>query len=181
MDHSQPRLAIMVISAFVALLLQIIIAPIIAIAHVVPNFILIAVVITATRNAPVRSTIFGFIMGLIFDLISVGPMGAMTLVLTLLGYAVSSLNKGIFGGGLLIDIVVVLLASLIGELLVSVVYAVVGSDPEFLLSLVIKVLPAALYDSLCGLVLLVIYRFFTGSRSTSTGPDMGRPLRRKLR
>jgi rod shape-determining protein MreD len=169
-----------IITAIAAVLLQVVLAPNIAINAVVPNFMLVAVVISATRNNPLRSTILGFILGLIFDLATQGPMGCMTLILTLLGYFVSVMSKGTFTGGLLVDMVILLLAALLGELLNSVVYAVVGMEPQFLLSLAVKVLPATVYDGICGLIVLLIYHFFSGSRPDSRNIPQGRSLHRKL-
>jgi rod shape-determining protein MreD len=170
----------MVVVAVVAVLLQAAVAPSMAVMSVVPNFMLIILAILALHNDLLRSTICGFALGLVFDLLSSGPLGAMTLVLTLLGYIISSLNKYIARGGLLVEAFILFLAMLSGEFLNSVLYAITGSDTEFLLSLAVKVLPATLYDTVMGLLLLWVYlRLFTDSgRPNRPGP--GRPLQRKL-
>ena len=182
MDNSQPRTSITLVSILIAIVLQLVVAPAITIGGVVPNFIMVVAVITALRNGPVRSTIIGFLLGLVFDLCSLGPMGAMTLVLTILSYAVSSLNRGGFGGSIVIELITLIAAIVLGELLVSIIYAVVGFNLEFLVSLVQRVFPAILYDTIIGCILLLVYNEVQGGRSRRTGPRMGsgRSLSRKL-
>ena len=166
MDHIQPKISIMVVSALLAVLLQIILAPSIAIASTVPDFVLVTVVILALHNGPIRSTVLGFLLGLVSDLLSAGPLGAMTLVLTLVGYTVSSLYKST-SGVFVIGAVILVLATLLAEFLKSVLYAVVGSDSDFLLSLLLKVLPTTLYSVVIGLALLALYKLLTRDRSNN--------------
>lgn len=194
MDTQQPHIATLIVSALVGIILQLVLAPVITLFGVVPNFVMITVIITAVNNGPVRSTLFGFILGLVFDFCSLGPVGSMTLVLTILGYGVSSLNKGSFTGGIVVDMIVLLVAVALGEFLVSVVYAIVGANQEFLLSLIQRVLPAIVYDAVLGFVLLLIYRALVknrsggrgggmnsgGRHSRSGGASSGRSLTRKL-
>ncbi len=155
-------------------------APAITILGVVPNFVLAIVVITATRNDTLRSTIFGFLLGLVFDFCSLGPIGGMTLVLTIISYAVSSLNKGMFSGGIVVDIVILLAALVSGELFISILYAIVGVNPEFLPSLALRVLPGIVYDMVIGFILLFLYNAVVGKRSTRSRITPGRSLGRRL-
>lgn len=180
MDLREPHLGVSILSAVIAVVLQLTVAPAITLFSVVPNFILVAAVITAMRNSPVRSTLIGFFLGLVFDLCSLGPFGAMTLVLTIISYAVSSLNKGTFTGGVLVDVIILIAAVITGELLTSVIYAVAGANPQFLLSLLLLVLPAIVYDTIIGIILMLIFNAILGSRSDNTGISTGRSLSRKL-
>ena len=180
----QPPLTVLVLSACIAVLLQLIVAPVATIFGIVPNFILVTVIIIAIRNNPVRSTVAGFVLGLIFDFCSMAPIGVMTLVLTVIGYFVSSLSKSVASGVIAIDVIIMLIAIVAGEFFVSVTYAVVGANPDFLLSLVRRVLPGIAYDALIGCILLLIYTSITGNQSSKfgggSGTGTGRPLRRKL-
>lgn len=174
---NQPSILVLIVSAFLAIILQLVLAPVISLFGVVPNFIMIVVIITAINNGPVRSTIFGFLMGLIFDLFSLGPVGGMALVLTITGFGVSSLNKSSFTGGIVVDMIVLLIALALSEFLASVVYAIVGVNQEFLLSLVQRVLPAIVYDAVLGFILLLIYKALVRekpSRMSGMGGGSGR-------
>ncbi|MDR2035593.1 MAG: rod shape-determining protein MreD [Coriobacteriales bacterium] len=182
MDSSQPRIGLIVLSGLVAITLQLVVAPVITIFGVVPNFVLVAAIIIAMRNGSIHSTIAGFLLGLVFDLCSSGPMGAMTLVLTVLCFAVGSFSKEVFSGGIIVDLIVLVASIALGELLVSVIYAVVGVNPAFLLSLVQRVLPGILYDAIIGCIFLLIFTAAQGGRSAGPGRSMGtgRSLSRKL-
>lgn len=183
LDTQQPSLVLVIASGLVALILQIVLAPVITLFGVVPNFVMAAVIVTAMNNNALRSTVFGFVLGLLFDLCSLGPVGSMTLVLTIMGYAVSSLNKGTFTGGVVVDLIVLFVAVALGEFLVSVIYAIVGVNQEFLLSLIQRVLPAILYDTLIGFVFILIYHALSEKNSggnTRMGGGSGRPINRKL-
>jgi len=182
MEVKKPQTGVLVVSVIIAIVLQLVVAPVITILGVVPNFVLAATIIIAMHNSPVRSTIAGFLMGLIFDFCSLGPIGAMTFILTLLAYIVSSLNKGSFASGFFQDFIILILAVALGELLVSVIYAVAGVNPEFLLSLVQRVLPAIAYDTIIGCILILIYNVTQkGSSRNSSHATTGRSLSRKLR
>lgn len=180
MDYSQPPIGTVIISALVAVVLQIVIAPAITVFGVVPNIVMIVVIINAMHNGPLRSTILGFILGLFMDFCSLGPIGAMALVLTILAYAVSSLNKGFLTGGILVDMVIMIAAVAAGEFLVSVVYAVVGANPEFLFSLVQRVLPGIVYDVIIGLLLLLAYNALVKDKPAQSGMGSGRSITRKI-
>jgi len=175
-------MSVVVVTILIAIGLQLMLAPAITLNGVVPNFILVAAAIIAMRNGPVRSTVSGFILGFVFDLCSLGPMGAMTLVLTILTYAISSLSRGGLAGTIIIEIFTLVVAVALGELLVSVIYAIAGANPQFLLSLVQRVLPAFVYDTIIGCILLLIFNRIQGSKSRGSSPitGSGRSLSRKL-
>jgi len=182
MDTRQANMGVTIITVLLAVVLQLVLAPALTLFGVVPNFMLVAAVFTAMRNGPVRATVVGFILGLTLDLCSLGPFGAMTLVFTLLSYAVSTLNKGGLAGNVVIDIIIMFAALIMGELLVSVIYAITGANPDFFLSLAQLVLPAIVYDTMIGCIVLIIFNQAQGGRSKSFGSraGSGRSLSRKL-
>ena len=158
----------------VALLAQIIIAPNIRVASTVPDLVLIVVIIQAIRFPQAPATIFGFSLGLLFDLISSGPFGLMALILTLLSLVVSSLNKGTFTEHWVVELLLMVVASLFGELLYGVVTALVNPDLNFINSLFYIVLPTTLYDALLGLIILLIIRLL-GDRNRGSMRPGARP------
>ena len=182
MDSNQPPLGVIVATAIIAVILQLVIAPAITFFGIVPNFVMVAIIITAMRNTPLRSTVTGFTLGLIFDLCSLGPTGAMALVFTILAWAISSLNKGVFTGSLAIDLIIMVAAIVMGEFLTSVIYAVMGVNPSFFSSLIQVVLPAVVYDTIIGFIFLTIYNAILGGGSSSnTRVGTGRSLTRKIK
>jgi rod shape-determining protein MreD len=155
-DTRKPRYAVTVIAAIITVLLQIIIAPNIAINGVVPDFILVFVVVTAISHDTVPSMIVAFILGLVYDFTCSGPIGLMALVLTIIAFAVSSLDKELFSGPWFIEVITLLIASFFGELLYAVVMAIMGLENDFLSSFVYITLPNTVYDALFGLIIFPI-------------------------
>jgi rod shape-determining protein MreD len=140
----------------VAFILQIAVAPHISIAGVVPNFLLVAVCVVALTNNPTRSTIYGFILGFAFDLFSQGPLGIMALILTVMGYALSTLNRGSFESNWLIELFVAAVAIFLAEVLHAVALAIIGYDANIAHSLLFRALPGALFETILVLIALSI-------------------------
>ncbi|MDR3052910.1 MAG: rod shape-determining protein MreD [Coriobacteriales bacterium] len=174
MDTKASNIPVIIITSFVAVVLQIMIAPNIAINDVVPNFMLVAVVLIAINHGTTPSCTAGFVLGLLYDLFAQGPLGVMALILTILAYSTSSLNKGMFANSWLIGLLTLVVAALFGELLHSVFLTVIGSETEFLKSLVIRTLPSMLYDAVLGLVLFPILARFGSRKKTEPGVLKGR-------
>jgi len=192
----QLRISVLVLIGFIAVILQIALAPNIAIATVVPNLIMIAVAVAALSSNATRSAVYGFILGFCYDLFSQGPIGVMALILTVMGYALSTLNKGSFESNWVIEFMVVLVALLLGEVVHGVVLAVIGYDSDFLFSLVFRSLPGALFEMVIAVIVLAVRYFYSqrstrkktgglqgGMKSKGSGKSLsqGRSLKRKIR
>ncbi|MDR2196752.1 MAG: rod shape-determining protein MreD [Coriobacteriales bacterium] len=156
--------AFLPVCAVVAVMLQIILAPNIAIRGVVPNLILVVVVLVAMRSEVLPATVAGFLLGLVFDLVTAGPVGGMSLIMALLAYSASSLKKDLFEGNWVAQVLMLLVAAFAGELLHNALYSIIGYDRDFFASLLLRALPGALYDSLFGLILFPLLQRFTSSR-----------------
>jgi rod shape-determining protein MreD len=156
MDNRPTGIRATTIGVIVTMLLQVILAPNVAINDVIPNFALVFTVITAIRHDAARAQVVGFLLGLTYDLISQGPLGVMSLVLALLGYSAGSLGKSMLSGGWLLQLVILLVAAFFGELLHSVILAVIGYDSNFSMSLLMRVFPGTIYDAVFGLVIFPI-------------------------
>jgi rod shape-determining protein MreD len=160
METNVTHVRFTIIGGVVSLLLQIMIAPNISILGVVPNFILGFVVLNAILNTKRRSTLAGFILGFLYDLVAQGPLGIMSFVLAILAYAVSSVNKELLSGSWAIKAVLLLVAAFFGELLHAALLSIVGFDTDFITSFVMRTLPGTLYDGVFGLIVFpLMYRF----------------------
>jgi rod shape-determining protein MreD len=162
--ETEMRPSFTVVGSLIAFLLQVIIAPNIAILGVVPNFILGFVILNAMSCNRVRSSLTGFILGLLYGFISQGPLGAMSLVLAILGYGISSLNKELFSGSWQMQALFLLIAAFAGELLNAVCLSILGYDSDFRHSVGMRVVPAALYDAVFGLIVFLLMRRFSAAR-----------------
>lgn len=135
-----------------AIILQIGVAPYIAIGNVVPNFLLLATVSLALVEGPTYGAVSGFACGFAFDILSSGPVGPMTFVLTLTGFIAGLLEANLFAEGWLMPLTVLAVASLATELAYGVILDVLGAGGPFLWSFFRIMLPGALYDTALALL-----------------------------
>ena len=160
METRVTSVAFMFIGSAIGFVLQVMIAPSIAILGVVPNFILGFVVLNAILNNKMRSSLVGFILGLFYDIVSQGPLGIMSFALAIIGYSVSSVNKELFSGSWTIKVFLLLFAAFFVELLHAALLSIMGYDPDFLTSFVMRTLPGSIYDAVFGLIVFpLMYRF----------------------
>ena len=162
------------IGSAIAFMLQVILAPNIAILDVVPNFILVFVVLNSMFSTKVRSSLTGFVLGLLYDFVSQGALGIMSFVLSIIAYVISSLNKDLFANSWIAQAFFLLIAAFFGELLHAVFLSILGFDNDFLMSLGMRVLPGSLYDALFGLIIFPLMSRFGSNRKRDTGMLKGR-------
>ena len=130
-----------------AAVLQVSLAPHMAIFGVVPNFILLVVITLALTEGPVAGGVSGFVGGLVFDLVGTSVVGPSALVLTVVGYTAGMLSANLFAEGWLLPVTVVAIASLSAELSRGLVLAVFGSAPTFWQDIVTVMIPSAFYHT----------------------------------
>ena len=196
MDTRQVGIGMLIASGLGIVVLQVALAPSIAVASVVPNFAMVAVGIVALYATATRSAVYGFLLGFCYDLFSTGPIGVMALLLTVMGYALSSLSRGFFEENRVVEMLAFTLVMTLGEVLQGVVLAVVGYDSDILYSLVFRCLPGAIYEIIIGLLVLAVSGLVLGGtgrsgmgrlqgqrplRSMGKPMGQGRPLNRRLR
>jgi rod shape-determining protein MreD len=144
----------MAIGGFIALLLQTVIAPNIMILGAMPNFILVYVCVVAmVYNGP-STYVLAFTMGLLYDFMSVHPVGIMAAVLTLVAY-IAGRSYEVFGSETVsLSLIVSMSASLVAEVLYAIVYVMLGSNITLGDAFFSRALPCALYDAA---MVLIVY------------------------
>jgi len=158
-----------VAALLVALVLQVAVAPYLAIGGIVPNFMLLVVVTLALVEGPSWGCVSGFVAGLMFDLIGTGPVGPMALVLSVVGYAAGTLSANLFAEGWLLPLTVLGVASLTVELAYGLVLALVGETSGWWDTFATVMLPSALYNVALGLLVYpVLARFLRRDRPMKT-------------
>jgi len=165
MKRAVPSIAAIV----VATILQIGLAPYLSIGGVTPNFLLLVVVTLALTSGPTEGAIAGFAAGLLFDLLSTGPVGPMVLVLSATGYFAGLLHEQMFAEGWLLPITVFAIAALSAEVAYGLLLGLLGEGGAFWRAFVTKMLPGAVYNT--ALALLVypwLARFLRHERPMKT-------------
>jgi len=129
------------------------IAPLITIGGVAPDFSVIAVFMLALAAGTVPATVGGFLTGLAQDLADPTLLGLRALCKSCLGFGLGKLRGRLVHGVPLVEGAVVAVAVLAHD----VVYLLVQSnmvDEAFLLPLLTKSLPAAVYSGVVAVPLL---------------------------
>jgi rod shape-determining protein MreD len=153
----------------VALVLQVMLAPHIAIGNIVPNILLLVVVTLSFVEGPSAGAVAGFVAGLLLDLLSTGPVGAWALVLSATGYVGGMLQENLFAEGWLAPVSVAIIAGLLADFSYLLLLTILNVGPAFWESLGRAVLPRAVYNAV--LVMLAypwLARFLRTDRSVKS-------------
>ena len=161
-SDKQPVGSIAII-AVVAFLLQVVIAPNIAISGIAPNFLMIALLPVSMMSSQRTSTIAGFVLGLLFDLLGFGPVGGMALVMAVMGYALPLVTGSVQVNSFSMWIIVTAVAMLVGNLAYCIVISILGYEQSFFASLWFKVLPWTVYDIVIGAIVWPVQRRAAGA------------------
>lgn len=142
-----------VVGAVAVVLLQMLLAPAITIAVATPNLIL-AYVLVVALVCPERDTVvFAFVMGLIYDLLGSGPVGAMALVCIAFSFALSRLQRVLHNDTLFVPLVLLIAGVFLADISYGILQIACGVDVGFLNSLIYRSLPCAVYDTVIAVVL----------------------------
>lgn len=150
------------VGALVVVLLQIVVAPNIALFAAVPNFILSYVLVVAVTSGASCGLVMPFVLGLLFDLVGGGPVGACAFLLVLATFLLSRAAALTDNGTLFMPLVLLLGSTLLVQVLYGVLLAMCGAVASPIEAFFYRSLPCALYDGVIGLVMYpLVMRFVT--------------------
>jgi len=159
----------MLIGALVAVILQALVAPYITIGYAMLNLIMCYVILMAIIRADKQGYIMPFVLGLCYDLMSSGTVGAMAFICVVLTFVISRIYSMLANDTMLIPVVLITLGCFVGELIYGCLLIVCGLDVSLPEALLYRMLPCGLYDTVVSLVAYVlIVRFVFSARSTDT-------------
>ncbi len=156
------RTLAVVIGAALAVLLQVVVAPAMAIGGIVPNFLLAYALAVVLARPHALGVVLPVVLGLLFDLLGGGPVGAMGLFLLLATLAVKRLYLMLDNDTLFIPLGLLVAAVFCVELLYAVLLVVCGFPVALGQALLLRGLPCALYDTVLAVALFLIMRFVLG-------------------
>lgn len=145
-----------VIGGIIAVLLQIIVAPAIALFAAVPNFIVAFCVVRAVATPGYAGAVLPFVCGLVFDLMGGGPVGGMALVLVLVTFLASRLYTALDNDTLFMPVAILLASTVLVEVLYGIVVVASGAGVPFGEAFLYRTLPCMLYDCIIGLLMYPI-------------------------
>ncbi|WP_283171370.1 rod shape-determining protein MreD [Curtanaerobium respiraculi] len=171
------EMKLIVIGGIVTVLLQVVIAPNIAIFQVVPNFMLVYSLVIAMLLPRDSVLVLAFALGLTSDLLGYGPVGGLAFLLTLAAFAAQRLHA-VFGHDTVGAPLAILIAlSLVVDILYAAFLLALSASLSPLDAFVYRALPCALYDAVLGLILYPLAsRFIQGVQPTMkpVGPSQFR-------
>lgn len=153
---NERKTIIVIVGALLSVILQIVVAPAITLFSVQPNFML-AYALTVSIVCPHEAgPVLPFVLGLLYDLMGTGPVGAMALLFTLASFIASRVFIVVENDTLFMS-----LAILAGMLFgVEMCYGLILMLMQLPVSLadvfLYRALPCALYDCIVGLIIMVI-------------------------
>ena len=151
---------IIVASAVITCLLQMFLAPHVAVGYAVPNFMAALCLAMAIVRAETLGPVLPFVLGLLYDLMSGGPVGAMAFSLTVFSMVASAVFQRANNDTVFMAVAVLLASVLLVELTYGMFYLLFGYSANFLEALAYRVFPCFVYDAVLALVIyLVLARF----------------------
>lgn len=158
----------MLIGAVIVVLLQVMVAPYLTIGYAMVNLIMGYVIIMAIFRAEKQGYIMPFVLGLIYDLLSSGCVGAMALVCVVLTFAISRIYLLLSNDTHFIAIALIVAGCFLGEFAYGCLVIVCGLDVNLLEALLYRVLPCGLYDTVVALIAyFLMARFLYGAAGSS--------------
>lgn len=145
------------IASVIMLLLQLIVSPNIAIFNAQPQFVVVFCLIISMLLHSNGALIAIFVLGLMNDFCSIGPVGATPLVLIIMALILSRLFAAFSNGTLFIPLILLFIASFLFELVYALIVVTSGEGVTFASAMIYRVLPTTLYDCALGLVMYPIF------------------------
>ena len=177
MDISRENIFI-VIGAVVAVLVQLVVAPYIAIANALPNFIVAYVlVVSVLRPRSSRTVMLAFLMGLAYNLFVGGPVGSMSVILIVLCVVAANAMVTMANDTMFMPLAIVAAGLLACEVVYLLVLLGFGLELGLGGALLGRTLPCFLYDCVAGLLVYLVMRRLAQA-SDRVAPNNGPTLLR---
>ena len=157
--------------AVVAVVLQVLLAPHIIVGFAAPNFAAAFCLALAIARPDGVSPVLPFVLGLLYDLLSGGPVGGMAFVLTAFSALTAWVFRRVNNDTLFMALSVLAASVLLVELSYGILYLLLGYAANVVEAFVYRVLPCFVYDAVLALIsYLVIGRL--AARSVPSQPEI---------
>ncbi|OUO90860.1 rod shape-determining protein MreD [Gordonibacter sp. An230] len=167
---------VVAVGAVVAIVLQVVVSPNVAIFSAQPNFLLAYVLAVAIANPLGAGPVLPFVLGLLADLLGTGPVGGMALLFVLVSFVASRAFAVLDNDTLFMPLAILVAASFAVETLYGALLIALGLPVGPVDAFFYRALPCALYDCVAGLVLYPLV-----ARLVADGTQDRRPRAPRLR
>jgi len=141
------------ICGFLAFIGETLLSPLMSVAGIAPDFAVISLVVVGLAVGGAPAVAAGFVLGLVQDLANPSLLGLQALCMSVLGFSVGGLRGRLIYGVPLVEGVVVALAVLFHDFLFLLGQSSL-SDEQFLMPLLTRTVPVALYSGLVGIAII---------------------------
>ena len=141
------------VGAVIAVLLQIVVAPNIALFGAMPIFVVAYALLVAIVRPATAGPVMPFVLGLVFDLLSGRPVGAMAFLLVLMTFLAARAFSVLDNDTLFMPVTIFVVATFAAEMLYGALLIGLGLSASPVDAFLYRALPCALYDCVIGLVL----------------------------
>ena len=156
---------VIAVGAVVALLLQIVVAPNIALFSAQPNFLLAYVLVVAIARPLDAGSALPFALGLVCDLLGSGPVGGYAFLFVIVSFIASRAFSVLDNDTLFMPVTIFVVATFAAEMLYGL-----GLSASPVDAFLYRALPCTLYDCVVGLVLYPIIARLLASGAQDRGP-----------
>lgn len=158
------------IGAILAVVLQLVVAPNIAIFLAMPNLIMVYCLLVAIVRPNTAGPVLPFVLGMVSDLAIGTPMGSTAFLLMLFCFLASRAFSVLNNDTFLVPLMVIAVASFVLELLLGAFSLSIGEEVDLFSAIVYRALPCGLYDCVVSLILYPLAaRFLTPSSPMGSG------------
>lgn len=158
----------MVIVGLICFVLQLTLAPNVALGNGRANFALIFTLCSCLFSGARLRVVVGFVAGLLFDLSSTGPIGLMAFCLTVASFVLGLSERERLAGDLASSVVHAAAASLGVSVVYHLAMLLVGQSDSLIDALFLRALPTAILT----LVFFLPFAYYF-SRVRTHGPNLG--------
>lgn len=145
--------AIVIAGAVIAVLLQVVLAPYISIGYAVPDFIAVFALLAAVTRPHSFGAVLPFVLGLAYDLLTGGPLGAMAFSLTAFSFLAARLFAALDNDTLFMPLALLALGLFLVELSYGMFLLLFGYNAGIAGALAYRIAPCFVYDLVLGAAL----------------------------
>ena len=162
------RIAVLVITVIIFILLQALALDKLAIGEIAPDFPLLLCAFLALYKGPVRGSIIGFVIGLLQDLFNPAFLGLNALTKAIIAFAFGHLGTKTVPEGTMFLAVIFFLAALGHDFVYLLFFTALDIGNFFILFFTVAV-PSAVYTTIFGIIIQKVILFFSSWMVRSFG------------
>ena len=157
----------MIVGVLIVFVLQIVLAPNIAIFSIVPNFLAAYALVVAIVRPQNSAVVLGFVLGMIYDILGYGPMGSLALLLVIATFCITQVFSVLDADSPSMTLVLLLVSLLAVELVYALILLLFGMVDSLGAAIIYRALPCALYNCVPALIFYPLAMHFTASSSST--------------